>query len=358
MHVRAPLAGAGDTAPLRVPVGAVRLAGHHNRNFIVPVSADAWEKYRYPIAGARRFDWFAWADENEVLRCLARVPGWSALVPRVLRSGHGTDAEPYSVHTYVDGDSLEKACPAGQEVPGEYLDQIVELFRMMAGMPLRILPANPAGWPADGDSGGFFAACVDVAQKVFEGHLGVYGMLFDELGVVKDALLLHAERSPAPRPRPFILLHGDLHRENIIVRRHSGKLFFIDWELAMRGDPVYDLATHLRLMRYPKVQADSAAERWSQALRAVDEGLVAGWSRDLRTYLGFKRIQAVHTDTVRIAVLVERGRLSPERAAGRLLKVLREARPYLGMARLPERRRIVAALTEWRQACPRDSLLT
>lgn len=99
-------------------------------------------------------------------------------------------------------------------------------------------------------------------------------------------------------PRPFALLHGDLHRRNLVVD-DAWDLWAIDWELARVGDPLYDLATHLHLMQYPRWQAAHMTWRWVRAMKKCLPDAVHGVSEDLPRYLAFKRIQSAYTDLMR-----------------------------------------------------------
>lgn len=47
--------------------------------------------------------------------------------------------------------------------------------------------------------------------------------------------------------RPLVFVHSDIHRKNII---RDGASYFLDWELVLWGDPVYDLAVHFHKMDY------------------------------------------------------------------------------------------------------------
>lgn len=81
--------------------------------------------------------------------------------------------------------------------------------------------------------------------------------LLDALRVPPARLDAFEQRHRELTDRPRKLLHGDLHSKNFVVDR-SGHLWTIDWELALVGDPLYDLATHLHLMGYT---ADHPAAR-------------------------------------------------------------------------------------------------
>lgn len=98
--------------------------------------------------------------------------------------------------------------------------------------------------------------------------------------------------------RPSLLIHGDLHRENLIVDEDKA-LWTIDWELARIGDPLYELATHLHLMRYPEDQEREVIDRWKATVEAARKGATRGTDDDLPHYLAFKRVQSAHTDIMR-----------------------------------------------------------
>ncbi|MGH8908766.1 MAG: phosphotransferase [Egibacteraceae bacterium] len=72
---------------------------------------------------------------------------------------------------------------------------------------------------------------------------------------------------------------------NTIIR--SGRTAFIDWELALWGDPLYDLAVHLHKMAYLPAEKDALLQRWASADPAASR---PGWQDDLTTYLRHERI--------------------------------------------------------------------
>jgi aminoglycoside phosphotransferase (APT) family kinase protein len=333
------------------PGGLVRIRGHHNQNYVategdlLTAFGDLPEgvkpKFRVPIPGSMTFDFQTWPAEEDLLRCLAGLPGWPELVPAVLGTHQG-----HPVHTYVEGVALDRVAPPGSTVAPEHLRQIVALFGRLVAVPQRVVPPLSGEWRWE-NSTAFFRHLVNFTCRVFEGHAGRFGRLFRRMGVSVAALKRYAAGAGRLQARPFGLVHGDLHRENIIVRP-NGALFFLDWELATFGDPVYDLATHLRLMRYPDgAQHTEVVEGWRAAVTAVDPRFAAGLDVDLDRYLGYKRIQAVHTDTVRAATAVEMGQEPLDGAVSRVHRVLVEAAGPLRLKREPTERAVRAAFEEW-----------
>jgi aminoglycoside phosphotransferase (APT) family kinase protein len=120
------------------------------------------------------------------------------------------------------------------------------------------------------------------------------------------------------------LLHTDVHRKNMIVA--DGRTFFLDWELALWGDPVYDLAVHLHKTAYQPDEADAVRAGW---LAAVPSPAGDGWERDLDAYLAHERAKSAIVDTVRYTKLIAAGNLTPQRhdeLVGKLAAKLSAAR--------------------------------
>jgi hypothetical protein len=187
-------------------------------------------------------------------------------------------------------------------------------------------------------------------HQVYRRHAPRYGSLFRELGLRDDGLDRLRRVGGGLTPRPFALIHGDLHRENFIVDP-DGDLWTIDWELAMVGDPLYDLATHLHLMRYPAVEQGRIAAIWRDAVECARPGSSDGWERDLPVLLGYKRAQSVYTDVIRTVLALGPG---PEpqwrllsQAARRIRKVLAAAAEPLGLPRVPTVQEVGGAYVHW-----------
>ncbi len=101
------------------------------------------------------------------------------------------------------------------------------------------------------------------------------------------------------RPRPFRLLHTDIHRKNMILA--DGRTYFLDWELALWGDPVYDLAVHLHKTAYQPDEHDTLLDRWAHAVPGAASD---GWETDLPIYLAHERVKSAIVDTVRYTKLL------------------------------------------------------
>ncbi|MGW2558467.1 phosphotransferase [Streptomyces sp. NPDC001514] len=335
----------GDEALLVGP-----LHGYHHETYVLPLHSDAGRtlrvKCREPRAGLLWFDRRCFASEDELVRALQ---GRISSLPGIHPAGD------VSLQRFIEGETLGEVYGERGEVPSDIVRQLMELVRELAAIRIKDLALDrrcePADRPEDGDTRGFLERLIRFVEvRVHGAHLAEYGELFAELGVTADSLNRLRERVAGPTSRPFCLLHGDLHRENFILD-HRGGLWTIDWELAMFGDPLYDLATHLHLMGYPDEQAAAVARAWAEAVEEVLPGGSAGWEEDLDRLLAFKRAQSVFTDVIRGALTLAAGAELDwpqlERTAERLNGVLALAAEPLALADVPSAGRIRDALLAW-----------
>ncbi|WP_307522733.1 phosphotransferase family protein [Streptomyces umbrinus] len=234
-------------------------------------------------------------------------------------------------------------------------EQILELFRQMiavtSGALLVKRKCEPMDRADEGDSAGFLERLILFTQKrVYERNLSGYGGLFADLGLGPDSFGYLRKHVAGLKERPFCLLHGDLHRENFILDS-AGKVWAIDWELAMLGDPLYDLATHLHLMRYPVQQEREIIQRWCAIAEEVREGSSEGWVEDLPRLLAYKKAQSLFTDVIReTQSLGVTGRFDRRRlreASWKVWDVLWAAAEPLGLTSRPSLLEIEAALLRW-----------
>ncbi|MFK8911808.1 phosphotransferase family protein [Streptomyces sp. YS-3] len=360
------------------------LQGHHHEAYAIvlppghPLGADYTRgKLRVRRENLRWFDRRTFASEEKLLMALrgrvSRIPPCAEFTEGLFLQG------------FVEGRTLPRARFGLGRLSGRHVRQLGELFGQLAAikhgeLSLELLPEEPQGPEGgsrppvrDGDSAGFLGRLIDFTQfQVYGEHVGEFGALFEGLGISATSLKGLRERSMELTERPFSLVHGDLHRRNLIVDA-AGDLWFIDWELAMIGDPLYELATHLHLMDYPDCDTRRVKRVWREAVEAARPGASDGWERDLPQLLAFKRAQSVYTDVIRTAAALMAGAgmlalvagavavagppgagagpgprcLRLARAAGRIQRVLAVAKEALGLPAVPTRARIRAVYGEW-----------
>jgi aminoglycoside phosphotransferase (APT) family kinase protein len=214
------------------------------------------------------------------------------------------------------------------------------------------LPALPAAWPTnftDGQS--FLSTLAHLADlQVRQPNWPGFGGLFAALGIPEDALIRLAERVPVMARRPYSLLHGDLHRDNLIMPYNGDPpLICVDWELATYGDPLHDLATHLVRMQYPDHQWPEVINAWAEAMHEIRPAAVSGLAKDLRHYVDFERAQSVYPDIMRAARSLQESftQKSLDEATAEVRRALEAAAEPLRLGSVPSEREIEQALFRW-----------
>ncbi|MFH8467362.1 phosphotransferase family protein [Streptomyces sp. NPDC017991] len=335
------------------------VSGHHNTNRIAHLrqplafllgaeSGKVLAKFRTPLPTVEVVPRI-WRRESEVLRAVAAHVGE---VPRCL-----ADFDTWSLHGYLDGRALADENPT-EQIGSARLLELAEFFARLAKVPVSELPPLPEDWPDEGDSQGFLAWLARFAEReVHQSNRPRFGRLFDAVGIPADAVDRFMKSVPRLTRRPFSLLHTDVHRANVVVvpdpvpGPEGGRLAVIDWELALYGDPLHDLATHLVRMNYDKSEQDLMILMWTDAMRrAGHKDMTDGMDTDLPVYLGFEYAQSVFPDVMRAALaLPDRpGEQDLAVAAGRVGRALGRAREPLGLTeKVPDIQDVSEALREW-----------
>ncbi|MFE6162912.1 phosphotransferase [Streptomyces sp. NPDC056486] len=97
--------------------------------------------------------------------------------------------------------------------------------------------------------------------------------------------------------RPSVLLHGDLNPWNLVRSGSGGRLTMIDWELAMIGDPLYDLVRHLHLTPTRVGIRQRLFARWA---RVLPPEYTKGWEQDWRVYRWIELVRSAYVDLDRL----------------------------------------------------------
>ncbi|WP_405599389.1 aminoglycoside phosphotransferase family protein [Streptomyces sp. NBC_01410] len=333
------------------------LKGYHHETYALPLPEEnllsaryARGKLRAPRPGVLWFDRRCFTSEDRLLMALQgridRIPETVEVAENVFLQG------------FIEGRTLARWQLPGRSLAAGHVLQLRRLFRELVTIKVDELKDVPRTCethgqrPAcDDDSTAFLSRLIDfTGQRVYDDNAEQYGTLFEELGVRREALAGLGDSATLLTSRPFTLIHGDLHRHNFIVDT-AGALWTIDWELAMIGDPLYELATHLHLMRYSPREEARIAELWAQEVEAARPGSSASWQQDLPRLLAYKRTQSVFTDVIRTAEALG-PRTDPNwralpRAAWKIRRALAAARDPLELKSVPTLRQVVSAYTRW-----------
>ncbi|WP_182874313.1 aminoglycoside phosphotransferase family protein [Microbispora sp. H10670] len=273
-------------------------SGFYNKNVRID-TASGPVIVRIPLHEADEVDLRIW-PEHEVLSIIAP---YVTHAPRLL---HVSESPAYQVHEFIPGLVVDDVASRGDRVPPVVLDAVVELFSELARVPRDAVPGLPQTWPTDGDTSAFANVLSDTTQRVYDAFVDEFAWLFAELGIPADPLAAARARWPAMTARPFRLVHSDVHRKNMIV--DGARTIFLDWELALWGDPLYELAVHFHKMAYQDDEQEAVLGRW---LVAMTPELTRGWERDLDAYLAHERVKSAIVDTIRYRQLISSGELTP-----------------------------------------------
>lgn len=333
--------------------------GHHHQNYVVrltetPRLSDDIQPgtpvlVRIPRSEPEAVVARTWPNETEILLSLH---GHLPHVPECLAS-----TPQATVLSYVEGVPLSALYPAPQKLPQPQILELAHILASTTAFPREELPDLPTFWPAsDDDSRGFLGALAQLADdQIVHPNWPRYGALFTELGILKDALHQFVERLPRLTDRPFGLIHGDLHRDNLIVTdSREPALIAVDWELATFGDPLHDLAIHVVRMRYTKQQKAQLTTAWTEAVEQMRPAAAKDLHRDLRHYLRFERGQSVFPDVIRATQLLHftpydegTADLLVRKAVEGVLQALKAAARALGLRSLPDAAEIRDILHQW-----------
>src|SRR5215472_13360836 len=271
--------------------------GYYNRNVRATDRGRA-VLVRIPIPGADEMDLRVLAEAD----VLVAIAPYVDAAPRLL---HRSRDPVFQVHEYVDGEVVNAVWPRGDRLPVEIVPAVVDLLRRLQGVPREAVPPIPGRWPADGDTAGFGRALSATTEDVYQRFRRHCWSALREFRVPEDPLRDVRERWRSMSLRPFCLVHSDIHRKNMILT--GDRVVFVDWELALWGDPLYDLAVHISKMGYLEDERDRVVEEW---LRAMPAAATNGWSEDLATYLVHEQVKDALVGCIRYMRLFEEGRLT------------------------------------------------
>ncbi|MEV0739972.1 aminoglycoside phosphotransferase family protein [Streptomyces sp. NPDC050549] len=292
--------------------------------------------------------------EAQLLRSLRGV---LPHVPRCLAS-----TATATVLSYVEGVPLSRVCPNGHPVDHLHIADLAQLLARTTQVRREALPELPDCWPGDDqESQGSLRTLTRLADRqIRRPNWSAHGGLFTALGVPEDVLSRMAANVPAMTRRPYGLLHGDLHRDNVVLTADGDpRMIAVDWELATYGDPLYDLATHLIRMRYPELQQETVITAWAEAMESTVPAATKGMDRDLPHYLAFERAQSVFPDVIRAARSL---RQAPQRertpdellhaAESAVRHALQVGAKPLGLRDLPSEAKVRDVLYRWQESGP------
>ncbi len=264
-------------------------------------------------------------SEHTVLQAIERS-GLPIAAPRFLALGTSYRDEPFAIHTYEGPQESDR--PPGHPVHGllpHEADRLVDQLRALTAVNFREVD------PAAGE-GRFYTWLSEQLVQLVAELPEVSRRRARQLGLpdaprLRQILARHrvSERRPA-------LLHGDLNPWNLVRRSDGLALTLIDWEMAVVGDPLYDLVRHMHLTPTRPEIRDRMFARWSKGL---DPAYTVGWERDWRVYRWIELVRSAYIDLDRLVTGASLDAPNVRRAVDSYDMTLAEAIASLG---LPTRR--------------------
>ncbi|WP_375231977.1 phosphotransferase family protein [Streptomyces sp. NWU339] len=274
-------------------------------------------------------------SEHAVLRAIEKA-FVSVAAPRALALGVSYPEDPFAIHTYVGPDDIggPPSHPVNGLLPHE-ADGLVDQLRALTQVDYR--PLDPLA-----GARGFYrwlkdqlillvADLPERSQRLAR-HLGL-----PDADRLDQILSRHAvsDRSPS-------LLHGDLNPWNLVRRDDTFVLTIIDWEMALVGDPLYDLVRHMHLTPTRPEIRERMFRRWE---RGLPSEYTRDWRKDWQVYRLLEIVRSAYIDLDRIVTGASLDAPNVQRAVDSYAMTLAVATGSLGLpARSTANPRLVRAL--------------
>jgi aminoglycoside phosphotransferase (APT) family kinase protein len=218
--------------------------------------------------------------EDAVLAALAPA---GIAAPRLI---HRSAARGFLVISFLPGRPLAGRYPPGTAVPGPVIEFVratmTALYRVDRAALGAARPDSP--WPRAAAPEDFLPGLLGWLAAVYRSARPAERDCVRAMGLPAEPFRAGDFPADAAR-RAFRLCHGDLQRPNLLAAP-GGRLAVLDWELAVWGDPVWDVASHLHRADYPPAQAQTARQR---LLGSCPDW--AGSAREERAYAAYLRVE-------------------------------------------------------------------
>lgn len=261
---------------------------HINTVVRVP-NVDSCVVVRRVVPGVRRRE-RGFLSEHAVLGAIekSRV---EVAAPRILALGWSHDGARFAIHTYVGPQEILRSPnhPVNGLLPRE-ADKLVD--QLCALTKVDYLQVDPLA-----GQGHFYRWLSENLVELVRGLPKESQQLARVLGlpdadVLKQILSRHTVSHRAPA-----LLHGDLNPWNLVRRDDALALTIIDWEMALVGDPLYDLVRHMHLTPTRPEIRDRMFRRWERLLPVQ---YTTNWQQDWRVYRWIENVRSAYVDLDRL----------------------------------------------------------
>ncbi|MFI7410430.1 phosphotransferase [Streptomyces sp. NPDC049627] len=262
-------------------------------------------------------------SEHSVLRAIEEAPVEVA-APRVLALGESYPSDPFAIHTYVGSRDKPPSHPVHGLLPHE-ADGLVDQLSALTQVDYKQVD------PAAGE-GGFFEWLRSQLVELIRDLPKESQQLARFLGLpAADRLQLILSRHQVSDRKPS-LLHGDLNPWNLVRRDDHLALTIIDWEMAVVGDPLYDLVRHMHLTPTRPEIRERMFRRWERGLPGE---CTRNWRRDWSVYRGIETVRSAYVDLDRLVTGASLDAPNVRRAVDSYPMTLAAATAFLGLPARP-----------------------
>ncbi|MFF2187331.1 phosphotransferase family protein [Streptomyces sp. NPDC058155] len=262
-------------------------------------------------------------DEHRVLHALESVSR-KVRAPKVLARGISNLDDQFVIHSYVG--------PVGGTHPPEHpvdglslreADDLVDQLWALTEVPVETVDRGAAAY--DDFYQWLSSRLIEMVAALPKESLRLAGALGLPNAHRLRELLVGRRRVA---PRTAVLLHGDLNPWNLIRTEERDSLTIIDWEMAMIGDPLYDLVRHLHLTPHGPQTRERMFRRWSKRL---DPHHTKGWEEDWTFYRWMEIVRSAYIDLDRLVTGVSLDAPNVRRAVDSYSHTLSAATASLGL---------------------------
>ena len=268
-----------------------RLTGHNNKNFIYYSDGHDYI-VRINDSSTEKVD-IGMLPESTVLQFLSDhvFPA-----PQLIYQDHERDV---LVLTYQEGKTLCEQFGTQEAVSDNIVTEIAKKMKHLHEIGYPKFPfSNLAA--VSPDTRTFYRSYLLATEKIYANLYRKYSYLFKILNFPNDPFSSLHDDASSLLPRNFTLCHCDIHRHNVIITPNDS-LYFIDWELAMIGDPLYDIAVHLQKTRYTAEQEELFFRYYT------DEKDAEQFKNQVQIYRRLETVKYAITDGVRILERIRDG---------------------------------------------------
>ncbi|GAA0703614.1 phosphotransferase [Streptomyces cellulosae] len=227
-------------------------------------------------------------SEHAVLRSIEEAKV-AVNAPRALALGETYANDHFAIHTYMGPEDVDR--PPNHPVHGllpHEADGLVDQLCALTRVDYKQID------PTAGEPGFHRWLTAQLVRLVAELPRKTQ-QLARQLGLPDAERLAHILSRQEVSHRKPSLLHGDLNPWNLV--RRDGGLSIIDWEMALIGDPLYDLVRHMHLTPTRPEIRDRMFRRWARKLRP---DYTRDWQKDWPVYRRLEVVRSAYIDLDRI----------------------------------------------------------